>query len=240
MDKRLWRFGQQLPVENKFHAILKLELLRKSLGDWETIDTDEHNKMCRKCHIPWTDGFFNVEVVPGCKRSRMQIEKLQCKDKLTKQQQSLVKYLKTRTGRVAKYTCQICSYKTRIPLDPKVKWPTPKASTSAVADSEEGAEFKEIYNQWLKEKQRKRKRDKIEKAGLKIPTKLNNQNNKSVKGVRTTPANTPSSANNRHTPADFKLIQQYLKNSLSGEANNKGKAKPKANQPVGKLRYSRS
>ena len=123
MNERLWTFAQQLPSENKFQAVLKLQLMyvssgyiwlrlvpcvlmalilfrRKSLKH-ERIQKSEHEKMCRKCHIPWSAGYFSVEIIPGCKRNRRQIDQLQSKGELTKQQQSLLEYLKTRVGRTA-------------------------------------------------------------------------------------------------------------------------------------------
>uniref|UniRef100_A0A182JSC8 Uncharacterized protein n=1 Tax=Anopheles christyi TaxID=43041 RepID=A0A182JSC8_9DIPT len=226
----MWSFAQQLPLENKFQAILKLELLRKSLN-YEKIETTEYNVMCRKCHIPWTAGFFSVEVIPGCKRSRMQIQQLECKGELTKQQQSLVKYLKTRIGRTAKYTCQICSYKTRIQLDARVKLPEFRAPV--VASKDEQMEI--AYQKWLEETQKKRKRHGKSNAGLKLPPKPKNASSDVSK-----PATSSAAGNKKGSfkPTDFRLIQRMLANTMSAKSNNK--PAPKTFQPIGHLRLSRN
>uniref|UniRef100_A0A182W7P9 Uncharacterized protein n=1 Tax=Anopheles minimus TaxID=112268 RepID=A0A182W7P9_9DIPT len=235
MNERLWEFGQQLPVDNKFQAVLKLALLRKSL-DHEAIDAREHYKMCRKCYIPWTAGYFTVEVIPKCKRSRKQVEQLQSRNNLTKQQQSLVKHLETRAGRVAKYTCQICSYKTRIPLDARVKLPERRTVPAQVSKAEE---LKASYDKWCQETQRKRKHHGKSNAGLKIPVKPFNNTYNAARAQD----NTPPGQTNRSKDfkvKDFKLIQQLLASSVSPNADTNANQKPKGNQPVGRLRLSRN
>ncbi|XP_053665856.1 uncharacterized protein LOC128714999 [Anopheles marshallii] len=232
MNKRLWKIGQQFPVDNKFQAVLKMAYLHSL--QHEEADVSDNNKMCRKCLIPWTDGYFSVAVVPKCNRSRKHIEKLESKRKLTKQQQSLVKYLKTRVGRIAKYTCQICSYKTRVPLDAKVKW----AERIEPVPVSKDIEFKASYDKWVEETQRKKKRHGKSNAGLKIPPKSNNNTGNAIRSQGNTPSG-PRNTSTHFKPTDFKLIQQLLQSSVSSNADNKAK-KSKTNQPVGRLRLGRS
>ncbi|XP_035916290.1 uncharacterized protein LOC118513973 [Anopheles stephensi] len=235
MKKELWELGHQLPADNKFQAVLKLALLKKSFDSAQLTSNqtnDQHRKMCRKCHISWSDGFFSVEVIPSCNRSRTQIEKLLSKGRPTKKRQSLIEHLKTRMGRVAKYTCLVCSYKTRIPLDWDAKWAAPPAVQTVPQEDT----FKESYHRWQKEQWQKRKHGMNEKAGLKIPPQLSNkQLKKSGNWVGNATARTPASRNNHSTPANFKLVQYDLKCSLSGNANTKPKAKSKASKAVGKF-----
>ncbi|XP_049279294.1 uncharacterized protein LOC125761821 [Anopheles funestus] len=221
MNSLLCEFVRQLPADNKFQAVLKIAYWRILQG--EKIDANESNKMCRKCHMPWTAGYFTVEVIPKCNRSSKQIEKLESRKHLTKQQQSLVKHLKTRVGRVAKYTCQICSCKTRIPLDARVKLPksvpTPKTTPESTA-----SDFMV----------KKPKREENLNAGIKIPPK---PEKKTKKGK------TPAALKNtgkQFKPTDFKLIQQLLESAVSSKSNTMANQKPKVNQPVGRLRLSRN
>ncbi|XP_052899358.1 uncharacterized protein LOC128305790 [Anopheles moucheti] len=234
MNERLWKFGQEFPLDNKFQAVLKTALLRQSLKD-EKADVSDNNKMCRKCLIPWTAGYFSVEVVPKCSRSINQIEKLESKRNLTKQQQSLVKYLKTRVGRIAKYTCQICSYKTRVPLDAKVKW----AERTEPAPVAKDSELKASYNKYVEETQRKRKHHGKSNAGLKIPPKSNNNTGNGIRPLQGHASSEPKRTSKHFKPSDFKLIQQLLQSSVSTNTTNKPK-NTKSNQPVGRLRLGRS
>uniref|UniRef100_A0AAG5DTZ6 Uncharacterized protein n=1 Tax=Anopheles atroparvus TaxID=41427 RepID=A0AAG5DTZ6_ANOAO len=115
MNNKLWTFAMHLPNENKFQAVLKLALFKKASK--HDLDPDDYSAMCKKCATPWQDGFFSVVFMPAKKQYRKQIEKYERMGTLTKQQKSLLKYLKARTRRVAKYTCDICSYKTLVQLD---------------------------------------------------------------------------------------------------------------------------
>nr|XP_040231976.2 uncharacterized protein LOC120955309 [Anopheles coluzzii] len=244
MNERLWTFAQQLPSENKFQAVLKLQLMRKSLKH-ERIQKSEHEKMCRKCHISWSAGYFSVEIIPGCKRNRRQIDQLQSKGELTKQQQSLLEYLKTRVGRTAKYTCGICSYKTRVQLDSNVKLPECKAAITVSKDEQR----EKAYQQWLEETQRKRKRHGKSTAGLKIPSKLTQKAPNTPSATSTLNATGSKQANPVSQPAakkgstpfkptDFRLIQKLLQSSMASKAKNM--QPPKAKQANSSVRFGRN
>ncbi|XP_053676358.1 uncharacterized protein LOC128726569 [Anopheles nili] len=202
MDEKLWDFGQKLPCENKFQAVLKAGLLNKSLKKYG-VDIMKHNAMCKKCHISWMYGYFSVKVIPGCKRVKKQIEKMENQADLTKQQLSLVKYLKTRVGRVAKYTCHICSYITRVPLDARVKWPTRASHVEALSTSTP----QQSSNEWLEETQKKRNRHRKTTAGLKLPPKT-----QQASSISKMPEKKPAK---KFSANDFRRIQQLLASSVS-------------------------
>uniref|UniRef100_A0A182MZB0 Uncharacterized protein n=1 Tax=Anopheles dirus TaxID=7168 RepID=A0A182MZB0_9DIPT len=250
MDEKLLQFGQQLPTDNKFQAIYKLALLRKSEIESKTDDTE----ICRKCKIPWADGFFSFELIPRCKRSQRQIQALQARGELTKRQQSLVNYLCTRVGRTAKYTCQLCSYKTRVQLDGKLNL----SKLVAPEEPSKATKAREEYEEWLKQQQKKRKRHGKSTAGLKIPkmgtenssnsntnTNTNTNNTNVTTSGQAKPAAKPttnapqSKFGKQFLPTDFRLIQQMLASNVAPNADAKPKQKPLGTQPV-RLRFGRS
>ncbi|ETN62155.1 hypothetical protein AND_006163 [Anopheles darlingi] len=119
MDTFLLEFARKFPCENKFQAVLKSALFTHSLNR-EALPVQQYRTRCRKCNVPWEDGFFTVTLLPPSKQCLKQIEKYESMTEPTRPQQSLLKYLKSRTRRIAKYTCSICSFKTRVRLDQKM------------------------------------------------------------------------------------------------------------------------
>ncbi|XP_050096286.1 uncharacterized protein LOC126578088 [Anopheles aquasalis] len=225
MDTFLLEFARKFPCENKFQAVLKSALFTHSLKR-EALPVQQYRTRCRKCNVPWEDGFFTVTLLPPSKQCLRQIEKYESMTEPTKQQLSLLKYFKSRTRRIAKYTCSICSFKTRVRLDQKTVLQKPQNDSAISMVTEEIEE----------QKRKKRKRHGKSNAGLTIPT--SNSNSKGELSV--TPGPLQSSANkappqtllNRKAkqfkPQDFREIQKLLAARLAGTADTKSsKKKPR-------------
>lgn len=146
--------------------------------------------MCRKCKTLWMHGYFQVDEVASTNRYDKLIEKYQNKPSRTRKQQSYLDYLLGRKHVIAvgiffffwvpsdskpvlqplqKYTCKLCSYKTRFITDKRNAKPVQKSLT---LNKEHSSPSTAVTNS----KRKKRKRDPT--AGLSIPltTKGNHKN----------------------------------------------------------------
>ncbi|XP_035779418.1 uncharacterized protein LOC118459794 [Anopheles albimanus] len=224
MDTFLLEFARKFPCDNKFQAVLKSALFTHSLKR-EALPIQQYRTRCRKCNVPWEDGFFTVTLLPPSKQCLKQIEKYESMTEPSRPQLSLLKYLKSRTRRIAKYTCSICSFKTRVRLDQKMVLQKQQNDTanSTVPDVVEGEE----------RKRKKRKRHGKNNAGLTIPT----SNHSSKSEFSASPSSQlsakkpPETLLNRKAhakqfkPQDFREIQKLLAARLTGTADTKSSKK---------------
>ncbi|XP_055643494.1 uncharacterized protein LOC129779809 [Toxorhynchites rutilus septentrionalis] len=160
MNDYLWEFAQKLPSDNHFQLVLKSALSVRACGATD-LDKTNNKWMCRKCKTLWMHGQFQVEEIPATEKLSGLVEKLENKPCCNKKQQNFKNYLESRKRTVVKYTCKLCSYKTRIAL---------KAESNArplVGQSKKEVPTVVAASSGNKKK-RKHKRDPT--AGLTIPT----------------------------------------------------------------------
>ncbi|XP_055549064.1 uncharacterized protein LOC129732302 [Wyeomyia smithii] len=112
MNEYLWEFAQKLPSENKFQIVLKSALSIKACAK---VDVKENNDkwMCRKCKTLWMHGYFQVTEINATNKFDKTLEKYQQSLDLSRKQRVFQKYMQSRRKTTAKFTCQVCSYKTR-------------------------------------------------------------------------------------------------------------------------------
>ncbi|XP_053696525.1 uncharacterized protein LOC128743868 [Sabethes cyaneus] len=113
MNDYLWEFAQKLPSENKFQIVLKSAL---SLTASANADLGESNQkwMCRKCKTLWMHGYFQVTEVDATDKFDRTLEKYEDALDWSRKQRLFRKYMQSRKKTTAKYTCNLCSYKTRV------------------------------------------------------------------------------------------------------------------------------
>nr|XP_029711991.1 uncharacterized protein LOC115256929 [Aedes albopictus] len=168
MNEYLWEFAQKLPSDNPFQIVLKSALSVAASSEADLGKTN--NKwMCRKCKTLWMHGYFQVDEVASTNRYDKLIEKYQNKPSRTRKQQAYLDYLLGRKHVIAKYTCKLCSYKTRFITDKRNAKPVQKSLT---LNKEHASPSTAVTNS----KRKKRQRDPT--AGLSIPltTKGNHKN----------------------------------------------------------------
>ncbi|XP_058061612.1 uncharacterized protein LOC131211940 [Anopheles bellator] len=214
MGNFLLEFAQQFKCENKFQAVLKSALLKQSLKD-EDLVPQQYREMCRKCAVPWKEGYFSVVLLPASSQSLKQVARYEAMSELTKQQKSLLKYLKSRTRRIAKFTCSICSYKTRVRLDQRTAIQKPAAAPVAHGTSCDTEPNEEGVKEDTKKK-RKRRGKSDAGSGM-------HQNNSAKSQPRPTAASKSSqltlqrkAAVKQFTPKDFREIQKMLAAKIEG------------------------
>lgn len=113
MNEYLWEFAQNLPGDNQFQIVLKSVL---SLTASAKADIDEKNNkwMCRKCKTLWMHGYFDLTEVEPTDKFDKTLEKYEDTLDQTRKQRKFQKYMQTRKKTTAKFTCHVCSYKTRV------------------------------------------------------------------------------------------------------------------------------
>lgn len=154
MNEYLWEFAQRLPSENKFQVILK-SALSVAASNHANVDKTNNKWMCQKCKTLWMHGHFHVDEVAATNRYDRLIEKYQSKAFRSKKQQTYVDYLKSRQHVTLKYTCKLCSYKTR--FTPK----KPKTTTTNIKNNE-------MCSPIVVSSKKKKKRKRDPTAGLNV------------------------------------------------------------------------
>ncbi|XP_052864158.1 uncharacterized protein LOC128270780 [Anopheles cruzii] len=224
MGHFLLQFAQKFKCENKFQAVLKSALLKHSLKDDDLVP-QQYREMCRKCGVPWQEGLFSVVLLPASTQSLKQVERYEAMSDLTKQQKSLLKYLKSRTRRIAKFTCSICSYKTRVRLDQKrviqkpAVAPVPHSTSCDTTPNEEGMK---------EDTRKKRKRRAKSHAESGMPQNNGAKSQQPATAASKSPQLTlhRKAAVKQFTPKDFREIQKMLAAKIEGTD---AKAKPNKN-----------
>ncbi|XP_039430329.1 uncharacterized protein LOC120413524 [Culex pipiens pallens] len=115
MNEYLWEFAQAFPSENRFQLLLKSALSMTASVRAEVGKTNE-KWMCRKCKTLWMHGCFKVDEVAGTARYDALLEKHSDVEQRSREQRKHYEYMQSRKATTAKFTCTICSYKTRIPV----------------------------------------------------------------------------------------------------------------------------
>uniref|UniRef100_A0A1Q3FVZ6 Uncharacterized protein n=1 Tax=Culex tarsalis TaxID=7177 RepID=A0A1Q3FVZ6_CULTA len=164
--------------------------------------------MCRKCKTLWMHGCFRVDEVAGTARYDALLERHGDVDRRSRKQQKHYEYMQSRKRTTAKYTCTICSYKTRIPVKggeintkPSVQTKPTKATPSV-----------DVVTPTSK-KNRKRKKDPT--AGLTIappPTKKKGNQSQAIDG------NKPSMFSSKQ-PSQLQALAAALKKKKTAETS---------------------
>lgn len=207
MNEYLWEFAQKLPSENPFQVILK-SALSVSASNAADVGKTNNKWMCRKCKTLWMHGYFHVDEVASTNRYDKLIEKCQNKTVRSKKQQAYVDYLTSRKRVTVKYTCKLCSYKTRVVTDKG----NPKPVLTASSLKKEQAGPPSVV---ANSKKKKRKRDPT--AGLSIPltSKGTPQQNFTKKNAK------PSSFSSKE-PTKLNALANMLKKKGEGMSSAAG------------------
>ncbi|XP_065085124.1 uncharacterized protein LOC135707258 [Ochlerotatus camptorhynchus] len=153
MNEYLWEFAQKIPSDNQFQVVLKSALLQTASAGADVGKTND-KWMCRKCKTLWMHGYFHVDEIKSTNRYDKLLEKYRNKAVRTKKQQSHFDYLMSRKRVTAKYTCKLCSYKTRI---------TTANKNPTISESKKEEAVPSAVNS------KKKKRNRDVNAGLNIP-----------------------------------------------------------------------
>ncbi|XP_038107297.1 uncharacterized protein LOC119766570 [Culex quinquefasciatus] len=113
MNEYLWEFAQAFPSENRFQLLLKSALSMTASAE---VGKTNEKWMCRKCKTLWMHGCFQVDEVAGTARYDALLEKHSDVERRSREQRKHYEYMQSRKATTAKFTCTICSYKTRIPV----------------------------------------------------------------------------------------------------------------------------
>uniref|UniRef100_A0A8D8F080 (northern house mosquito) hypothetical protein n=1 Tax=Culex pipiens TaxID=7175 RepID=A0A8D8F080_CULPI len=113
MNEYLWEFAQAFPSENRFQLLLKSALSMTASAE---VGKTNEKWMCRKCKTLWMHGCFQVDEVAGTARYDALLEKFSDVERRSREQRKHYEYMQSRKATTAKFTCTICSYKTRIPV----------------------------------------------------------------------------------------------------------------------------
>ncbi|XP_058446803.1 uncharacterized protein LOC131427539 [Malaya genurostris] len=115
MNEYLWEFAQKLPSENRFQIVLKSALSTIAAKRSDLGKTND-KWMCRKCKTLWMHGYFHVDEIQRTNKFDKLVPKYEIKSSLSRKQQTYLKYMQSRKNASIKYTCHICSYKTRVAI----------------------------------------------------------------------------------------------------------------------------
>ncbi|EAT37919.1 AAEL010150-PA [Aedes aegypti] len=159
--------------------------------------------MCRKCKTLWMHGYFHVDEVASTNRYDKLIEKCQNKSSRTRKQQAYLDYLTSRKRVTVKYTCKLCSYKTRVITD---RGGTTSKSVSAALTSRKELTAPPVNV--TSNKRKKRKRDPTAGLNISVAVKSGPQNvpKKSTK---------PSSFSSKE-PSKLNALANMLKKKTEG------------------------
>ncbi|XP_058121582.1 uncharacterized protein LOC131293195 [Anopheles ziemanni] len=223
----LHKCSDLLPSANKFQAVLKLGLRTAALRHSDDPLTADRTT-CRKCFTPFSDGHFSVDILPPQRKNWKQIAKYNLsrkhrkQQKKQKQQMSLVQYLTKRTSLVAKYTCLVCSFKTKV-AQKKVKQPQPTIAVPLATEKKKG-----------------KKRSKTDHMSVNGNENIPANN---MENGETSENGKPQAPNSLHLtrppkrfePKDFRTIQQMLTDKMSSKEIQRGAQNGKGKKKKGKM-----
>ncbi|XP_058819367.1 uncharacterized protein LOC131682138 [Topomyia yanbarensis] len=111
MNEYLWEFAQNLPSDNGFQIVLKTALATAAAQ--ANLGKTNNKWMCRKCKTLWMHGYFHVDEIKATDKFDKVLSTYEVKTSLSKKQKTYMEYMQSRRNTTVKYTCHLCSYKTR-------------------------------------------------------------------------------------------------------------------------------